>query len=89
MYKLTLMGLHAGKELGDRATLAEIQQAKDDDLLYQNLEKEESTAAINALVAHQAAKNTNACVTNKGAAHTTASQIVILFAVDVTKVKCI
>jgi hypothetical protein len=57
-----------GKDVGDRASLAEIQQAKDNDPSFQNLTKEERKEALDELVLHREEKTTNARVTNKGAA---------------------
>jgi hypothetical protein len=60
--------LHTGREVGDRASLVEIQKAKEDDPLYHELSKEEAKGAIYTLLTYLEGKNSNARVTNKGAA---------------------
>ena len=49
---MTLMGLHAGKEVGDMATLDEIRLAKESDPLYQNMMEDDKKEAIDLLLAH-------------------------------------
>jgi hypothetical protein len=65
---LILIALHPGREVGERATLAEIREAKENDPLYQDMTKAERKEAIDGLLAYREGKNTNARVTNKGAA---------------------
>jgi hypothetical protein len=66
--RLTLMDLCAGREVGDKATLSVIQQAKDDDPFYQNMDAEDKKKAIDELMAYRAGKSSNTRATNKGAA---------------------
>lgn len=68
LLKVILKDLHSGKEVGDRATLAEIQHAKASDPLYQNMPEAEQKAAVDLLIANRAGKNSKARATNKGAA---------------------
>jgi hypothetical protein len=65
---LSLIYLRTGKEVGNRATLAEIQQAKEDDPLYHSMGEKERKDAIDDLIAYRRGKSSNARVTNKGAA---------------------
>jgi hypothetical protein len=60
--------MYAGRDVGDRATLAEIQQAKENDPTYQNMSSQDHKEAVNNLIMHCTAKSSNARVTNKGAA---------------------
>jgi hypothetical protein len=65
---MTLMGLCAGKEVGDRATLDKIRLAKESDPLYQNMMEDDKKEAIDLLLAHRQGKSLKARVTSKGAA---------------------
>ena len=56
------------REIGNKANLAEIQQAKEDDPSFQNLTKEERKEAIDQLILYQQEKTLNPQATNKGAA---------------------
>ena len=59
---LILIALHPGRELGERATLAEIREAKENNPLYQNITKAERKEAIDGLLAYREDKNTwNTC----------------------------
>ena len=57
-----------GQDVGNKATLAEIQQAKEDDPAYQNMSSQDRKEAVDELIMHRTAKCSNACVTSKGAA---------------------
>ena len=61
------MGLRVGKDVGDRATLKDIQRAKESDPLYENMSEEDKKEVIDALIAYQEGKNLNARATSKGA----------------------
>ena len=50
---LTLIYFYTSKEVGDRATLAKIQQAKEDDPLYHSMGEKECKDAIDDLIAYQ------------------------------------
>lgn len=58
----------AGRYVGDRATLAEIRQAKDNDPTYQNMSSQDRKEAVDDLIAYRTVKGLSARVTNKGAA---------------------
>ena len=45
------MGLRVGKDVGDRATLKDIQRAKESDPLYENMSEEDKKEVIDALIA--------------------------------------
>jgi hypothetical protein len=61
-------GLVPRQRCWGQRTLAEIQQAKDDDPLYQDLGEEETKEAIDKLIVYRQEKKSNSRVTNKGAA---------------------
>lgn len=63
-----LITLFTGKDVGDRAALAEIQQAKAEDPSFHNLTKDERKEALNDLLLYRSEKTSNACASNKGAA---------------------
>jgi hypothetical protein len=63
-----LIDSHTGREVGERATLAEIREAKDNDPLYQSMAEDECKEAIDGLLAYRKGKKSNARVTNRGAA---------------------
>jgi hypothetical protein len=65
---LILISLHPGREVGERATLAEIREAKENDPLYRDMTKTECKEVIDGLLAYREGKNSSARVTNKGAA---------------------
>ena len=58
----------AGRDIGDKATLAEIQQAKEDDPAYRSMSSQDHKEAIDNLITYRAAKSSSARVTAKGAA---------------------
>jgi hypothetical protein len=60
--------LHTGKAVGDRATLSKIQQAKNNDTFYQDMDPDKCKEAIDELLAFREGKRSNPRVTNKGAA---------------------
>jgi hypothetical protein len=60
--------LHTGRDVGNRATLAEIQQAKENDPAYQNMSEQDHKEAIDGLIAYRVGKKSNAHVTSQGAA---------------------
>ena len=63
-----LIDLHAGKEFGNRASLTEIRQAKNDNPHYQDIRKQECQNVIDELIAYRQGKGSYAHVTNKGVA---------------------
>ena len=60
--------MYAGQDVGDRATLMEIQQAKDNDPANQYMGEEDHKEAIDDLLAYHMRKSSNAHVTSKGVA---------------------
>jgi hypothetical protein len=58
----------AGRDVGDRATLVEIQRAKADDPAYQNMSSQDLKEAVDDLVMYRTGKSLNTRVTSKGAA---------------------
>ena len=62
--RINLTTFYTGKEVGNRAKLAEIQQAKDRDPAFQNLTEEERNTAMNQLLLYQQEKGTSTHVTN-------------------------
>ena len=60
--------LYTDRDAGNKATLAKIREAVDNDPAYRDMEEEDRKEAIDGLIAFRAAKRSNPRVTNKGAA---------------------